>query len=169
MAKIDKHNNVCEDKVFKGIFKKYSQQLFQFLYFKYQDEDETRDALQQAFIKLWENCKKVTETRAKNYVFTIAKNKIIDNLRKEKKILRIAEDDYVDKDDYNTLSDDISKKQKMERILSKMTESSKEAFLMNRVQGLKYAEIAEELNISIKAVEKRISIALKIIKNELKK
>ena len=39
---------------------------------------------------------------------------------------------------------------------------------MHRIDGKKYAEIAEELNISVKAVEKRIHLALIEIKKEIK-
>jgi RNA polymerase sigma-70 factor (ECF subfamily) len=39
---------------------------------------------------------------------------------------------------------------------------------MHRIDGKKYAEIAEELNISVKAVEKRIHIALLELRKEFK-
>jgi DNA-directed RNA polymerase specialized sigma24 family protein len=41
-----------------------------------------------------------------------------------------------------------------------LNETQKTAFLMHRIDGKKYHEIAEELNIGVKAVEKRIHIAL---------
>ena len=51
-----------------------------------------------------------------------------------------------------------------EKKLADMTDSQRVVFLMSRMDGLKNREIAEKLNISIKAVEKRMSGALVIIK-----
>ncbi len=53
------------------------------------------------------------------------------------------------------------------QVLKKMPEGSKEVFLMNRIDGLKYLEISERLAISVKAVEKRMGIAIKIIKEAI--
>jgi RNA polymerase sigma-70 factor (ECF subfamily) len=56
---------------------------------------------------------------------------------------------------------------KLEKSLSKLSESQRIAFLMNRIDGKKYKEIAEILNISIKAVEKRIHNALLNLRKEI--
>ena len=50
--------------------------------------------------------------------------------------------------------------------IQKLNETQRVAFLMHRIDGKKYAEIAEELGISIKAVEKRIQIALQELRKE---
>ena len=57
--------------------------------------------------------------------------------------------------------------QKLTRVLEQMPEGSREVFLMNRLEDLKYREIAENLGISVKAVEKRMSKALQIIREKL--
>jgi RNA polymerase sigma-70 factor (ECF subfamily) len=51
--------------------------------------------------------------------------------------------------------------------INKINETQRIAFLMHRIDGKKYAEIAEELNISVKAVEKRIHLALVELKKEI--
>jgi len=51
--------------------------------------------------------------------------------------------------------------------LEKMPENQRTVFLMSRNDELKYHEIAECLNISVKTVEKRMSAALKLLRNEL--
>jgi RNA polymerase sigma-70 factor (ECF subfamily) len=56
---------------------------------------------------------------------------------------------------------------KLEKALSKLSESQRIAFLMNRIDGKKYKEIAEILNISVKAVEKRIHNALLNLRKEI--
>jgi len=57
--------------------------------------------------------------------------------------------------------------EKLNGVIGMMTEGSREVFLMNRIEGMKYKEIAERLGISVKAVEKRMSNALKIVHQQL--
>jgi len=161
------HTDVCNEVVYKKLFQNIGEQLFQFLFLKYHNTEIAREGMQEAFITLWKNCKNVPESKAKKYVFTVGRNRVIDILRKKNRHLSITNEDYLTEEREDDLSED--KKKKMERILSIMPEASKEAFLMNRVQGLKYKEIADELEISVKAVEKRISIALQTIKKEIQK
>jgi RNA polymerase sigma-70 factor (ECF subfamily) len=161
-----KHTDVCDKMIFKKLFHQLGEQVFQFLFLKHQNKEIAREGMQEAFIALWKNCRKVSEDKAKNYVFTVGRNKSVDILRKKNKHLNIIDEDFIS-DDEATQSIDESKKQKMKLILSKMPDASKEAFLMNRVQGLKYKDIAEELAISVKAVEKRMSIALQTIRKEI--
>lgn len=160
--------NVCDEVVYKKLFHELGSQLYKFLFLKYQNSEIAKEGMQEAFITLWNNCKKVPESKAKNYVFTVGRNRVVDILRRKNKHLRITKEDFLSDEEDNSEIDE-SKKKKMQFILSIMPEASKEAFLMNRVQGLKYKEIAEELDISIKAVEKRMAKALEIIRNELKK
>ena len=89
----DETHNVCQEGIYKRLFYQYGEKLFQFLYAKYANEDLARDCMQEAFIVLWENCKKVTYSSAKSYVFTVGRNRAVDFLRKEKLHLTIATDD----------------------------------------------------------------------------
>ena len=55
----------------------------------------------------------------------------------------------------------------MENAISNLTESQRTAFLLHRIEGKKYAEIAEIIGISVKAVEKRIHGALVSLRLEI--
>lgn len=167
MKKKDLHTDVCSEIVYKRLFHELGSQLYQFLLLKYQNSEFAREGMQEAFITLWNNCKNVPESKAKNYVFTVGKNRVVDILRKKKKHLSITKEEYIVEED-ETDEIEETKAKKIEYILSIMPEASKEAFLMNRVQGLKYKEIADELSISVKAVEKRMAKALEVIRKELK-
>lgn len=168
MTDFKKENrDVCEEQNYKVLFQQFGQQLYQFLYYKFNNEDLARDAMQEAFILLWENCKKVSFDRAKSYVFTIGRNKAIDVIRKEKMHLIISEDSKLEADE--TTEENSDQLKRMKEIVAKMPEGSREAFLMNRISGMTYTEIAEDLSISVKAVEKRMSIALKVVRDELSK
>ncbi|MDP1125358.1 sigma-70 family RNA polymerase sigma factor, partial [Klebsiella pneumoniae] len=58
--------------------------------------------------------------------------------------------------------------ERLQKAIEQLTEAQRTAFLMNRIEGKKYAEIAEILNISVKAVEKRMSQALESLRKEVK-
>ena len=57
--------------------------------------------------------------------------------------------------------------EKLTRAIDNLSDGQRIAFLMNRVEGKKYREIAEILGISVKAVEKRMSQALKALRKEI--
>ena len=67
----------------------------------------------------------------------------------------------------NDENDFAEKKQKFEKALMTLTDKQRVALLMNKIEGLTFKEIAESLNLSQKAIEKRISLALSALKNNL--
>ena len=58
-------------------------------------------------------------------------------------------------------------KQKLETAISNLTEAQRTAFLLNRIEGKRFKEIAALLDISTKAVEKRIYGALKKLREDI--
>ncbi|MAO07183.1 MAG: hypothetical protein CL596_00560 [Alteromonas sp.] len=58
-------------------------------------------------------------------------------------------------------------KEKLQTAIADLTEAQRTAFLMNRIEGKKYVEIAEILGISVKAVEKRMSQALASLRSKI--
>jgi RNA polymerase sigma-70 factor (ECF subfamily) len=58
-------------------------------------------------------------------------------------------------------------REKLERAITNLTEGQRTAFLLQRIEGKKYQEIAEILGISVKAVEKRIHGALVSLRAEI--
>ena len=56
---------------------------------------------------------------------------------------------------------------KLLKAIEKLNEKQRIAFLMHRIDGKKYSEIAIDLNISVKAVEKRIHLALLSLRKEI--
>ena len=57
---------------------------------------------------------------------------------------------------------------KYEEVLSIIPENQREVFLMSRMEDLTYAEIADRLGVGVKAIEKRMSLALRTLRKELK-
>ena len=72
-----KKQNVCEDVLFQELFKTHSRDLYKFLYYKYGEENNPQDLVQEAFIKLWNNCNKVPPEKARSFLFTVANNQML--------------------------------------------------------------------------------------------
>ncbi len=164
-------DNVCDEKIFSRIYNDYSKDLHDYLYYKYGNQFDINDKVQEAFLKLWENCKKVAFNDAKGFVFMVAKNMMLNEFKHQKIVLKYKE--IRPKDFTNETPEFILEKeqflQKYERALSTLTEEQRVVFLLNKVEGKKHKEIAEILNITKKVVEYRIYTAFSKIKDELKK
>jgi RNA polymerase sigma-70 factor, ECF subfamily len=63
--------------------------------------------------------------------------------------------------EYNELS------YKLDKIINDLPERQKEVFLLHKIEGLKYSEIADRLNISVNTIENHMSRALKTIRKKL--
>ena len=154
--------NVCQDELFNEVFKTHSKDLFNFLYYKYGADNNPHDIVQEAFIKLWNNCHKVVFAKARAFLFTVANNQMLSELAKNKTALKYAE---VTPKGYSHetpeyIMEEKEYESKLETAIAELTEEQRVAFLLNRIEGKKHQEIAEMLGISRKAVEKRIYTAL---------
>jgi len=164
------HDNICEEHFFSSIFNKHAQDLNNFLYYKYGDLLNPKDKVQEAFIKLWENCKKISPDKAKSYLFTTANNLMLNEVAHQKVVLKHQQTKPKSHTNENPefLMQEHEYMQKLQTALSNLTEAQRVAFLMNRVEGKRFKEIAEILDISTKAVEKRIYGALEKLRIEIK-
>ena len=83
--------NICKDELFNKVFEAHSTDLFNFLYYKYGADKNPHDIVQEAFIKLWNNCHKVVFAKARAFLFTVANNQMLSELAKNKTALKYAE------------------------------------------------------------------------------
>lgn len=163
------NNTICEEMVFERIYNKYSKDLHDFLYYKFGEQFNPGDKAQDAFMKLWDNCKKVPFDKAKSYLFTIANNMMLNEVKHQKVVLKyqkIKPKHYTNENPEFILE----KEQFLERYqkaLEKLSEEQRVAFLLNKAEGKKHREIAEMLGITQKVVEYRIYTAFSFLKNEL--
>ena len=164
------HDNICEESIFSSIFNKYSKDLHNFLYYKYGDLLNPKGKVQEAFIRLWEHCSNISPDKAKSFLFTTANNFMLNEVAHQKVVLKhqqIKPKSYTNESPEFLMQED-EYMQKLQKALSNLTEAQRVAFLMNRVEGKRFKEIAELLNISTKAVEKRIYGALEKLKQDIK-
>ncbi|WP_438424698.1 RNA polymerase sigma factor [Aquimarina macrocephali] len=161
--------NVCDDTVFSVIYKEYSNDLFKYLYYKFGEALGPNDKMQDAFMKLLDKCKDVTPAKAKSFLFTVANNMMLNEIKHQKVVLRYKEvkpKEYTNESPEFILEQEQFLKQYQEA-LSLLTEDQRVAFLLNKVEGKKQAEIAEMLGTTRKAIENRIYVAYNKLKNTL--
>ena len=161
-------DNVCEEEVFSSLFKANSKTVFNYIYYKFGNEEKAYDVVQEAFVKLWENCAKVSPEKAKSYVYTIANNLYLNVIKAEKVRLKYA--DRSNSTSYESpefLLEEKEYKEKLDRALNSLPENQRTTFLLNRIDGKKYAEIAEMEGVSVKAIEKRMHLALKALRDQI--
>ena len=164
------HENICEERIFSSIFNKHSKDLHNFLYYKFGNLLNPKDKVQEAFIKLWQNCSKVSPDKAKSFVFTTANNLMLNEVAHQKVVLKhqqIKPKNYTNENPEFLMQED-EYNDKLQKALANLTEAQRVAFMMNRIEGKRFKEIAELLNISTKAVEKRIYGALKKLREDIK-
>ncbi|WP_190809844.1 RNA polymerase sigma factor [Flagellimonas sp. S3867] len=163
------HKDICEETVFSSLYERLSGNLHDYLYYKYGEQLNPNDKTQEAFIKLWENCKKVTVDKAKSFLFTVANNLMLNDIKHQKVVLRYQS--TKPKQHTNESPDFILEQEeyfkKYQEVLSKLTEEQRTAFLLNKVEGKRHEEIAQMLGVTRKVVEYRIYAAFNTLKKEL--
>lgn len=168
--KNDSLSGICETTVFSNFFKNNAKTLRNYLYFKYGNEEHAQDICQEVFIKLWENCHKVPLNKAKSYIYTIANNSSLNQIAHQKVVLEYEKNSNQmqhTSESPEFILEEKEFKRKLQKAIDSLTEAQRTAFLLHRIEGKKYLEIAEILNISLKAVEKRIHSALVSLKKEI--
>lgn len=168
--KTEKDQNVCKESVYNSIFRAHAKNLHDFLYYKFGTLLNPEDKVQEAFIKLWENCDQVSPKKAKSYLFTIANNMMLNAYAHQKIVLRYQKNKpqthTIESPEF--LMEEDQYMQRLQAAIANLTEAQRSAFLLNRIEGKKHKEIALLLGISTKAVEKRIYGALAKLKEEIK-
>lgn len=132
------------------------------MYYKCGDEQQASDLAQEAFIKLWEKCREIEFSTAKGFLFTVAKNLFLNQVKHKKVVFKFEQATKV----HNEMNDPefLMRYQefdsKLQEAIGQLSEKNREVFLMNRIEEIPYKEIAERLGITTKAVEKRMYTAI---------
>ncbi|PWI31204.1 RNA polymerase subunit sigma-70 [Flavobacteriaceae bacterium LYZ1037] len=165
----DLNNHICNEQLFSKLFKAHAKNLHDFLYYKFGNHLNPQDQVQEAFIKLWQNCMNVEPSKAKSYLFTVANNLMLNAVAHHKVVLNFQKNKPKSSTNENPqfLLEESEYMHKLQKAIANLTEAQRVAFLLNRIEGKKHKEIANMLDISTKAVEKRIYGALKQLRKDI--
>lgn len=159
--------------IFALLFRTYYKDLVLFAGACIPEREICEDIVQSVFLRLWnERGELVIETSVKSYLLTSVRNACLDEIRHrnvvrehEAHVFSYDRQEDIDTENYILYSD---LHRHLMEALRKVPDKLREAFEMNRFEGLKYKEIAEKLNVSERTVEVRIGKTLELLRTYLK-
>jgi RNA polymerase sigma-70 factor (ECF subfamily) len=154
---------------FKTVFDQHFDQVRSYLFYRCGDEELATDIAQDCFIKVWEKRDQIVISKVKGLLYKMASDLFVNTFHSNKRYRRLFESISFDDMDYSPeeiLSFE-QLKERYERLIEEMPENQRVVFLMSRIEELQYKEIAERLGLSVKAIEKRMGIALNYLRTFL--
>ena len=134
------------------------------------DYDTAQELTQKVFVSMWENQTELDANRAPGaYLHTAVRNRCLNYIRDQKKYrshfldIECASEIPTNFD----LDDQEELRRRIAKAMDALPDKCRQVFEMSRQQDLKYREIAEALDISIKTVEVHMSKALRILREHL--
>ncbi|GJM64435.1 RNA polymerase sigma-70 factor [Persicobacter diffluens] len=161
---------------FNRLYLAYYDMLLSFVGQYVDRSEDTENIVQDTFIKLWEYKEKLKEdSNLRNLLFTIGRNKALNFIRDNKHFIPQEDWQLIEAEmkifSLQSLGENVGEfdelRNRYAQVLKSMPEEQKVTFMMSREEGLKYAEIAQALDVSVKTVEARISKALKLLRLKL--
>ena len=171
---MDRRNaqDVCKDQVFQKVFFALGERIRNFLYIRCGDRSLAEDLTQETFLRLWKACRKVSPEKAKSFLFTVANRLFLDEVKANRVRLRYKQQSQpspaVGTDPHELFIQEEFRLSLIQAI-NNLPEKNRTVFLLNRVEKLTYKEIAAALDISVKAVEKRMHKALILLREAMPK
>lgn len=159
---------------FEVLFYKYKNKLKGFVVNMVPPQIDPDEIVQQVFIKIWIQKERIDNEKSfLSFLFTIAKNEVIDQLRSavNKKVYLMSNELLVDLkiSDQSESDAQLELERKIENLIKIMPERRRQIFEMSRFDGLSYKQIAKQLEISENTVDTQIRKALNFIRDEIKK
>lgn len=155
------------------MFKKYYNPLCNFASTIVNDHKVAQDVVQDVFTKLWDKRENLSiDSNEKSYLFQAVRNRALEILRKQKNDAKVSTADfnqlYEDKNDLEDQAQKYMLKEYLYNSIRQLPPKCQEIFVMNKMNGLTYNEIATDLNISVKTVENQIGKAYRKLRDLMK-
>jgi RNA polymerase sigma-70 factor (ECF subfamily) len=149
---------------FRELFRPLCQYAFLFC----KDKEESKEIVQEVFIKIWEQRDQVQiQQLLKSYLYRAVKNQTLNRIRDGRKIRTTNEMPFqlpLEEDEpQHTFSD-----REIHEAIQQLPNQCRLVFQMKRIEGLSYKEISQRLTLSEKTIENQMGIALKKLRAHLK-
>ena len=155
------------------MFRTHYQPLCQYAYTFVQDKDEAEEIVQSTFLSVWE--KRTTleiHTAIKPYLYAMVRNACLNVIKHEKiKQKHAGEEIALGQRSHEPVTQSVLTSElegKIYEAMEKLPEQCRLVFKLSRFEELKYAEIANQLEISVKTVENQMGKALRIMREQLR-
>jgi RNA polymerase sigma-70 factor (family 1) len=177
MKERDKFKPSMSEEAFELLYRRFYPRLYNFSYKITGEASISQDMVHEAFIKFWENRYYLDGSTYDALLFKITRNlcfnylkhkKVVENKSVDLKKCRQWEElyriDFVRDDPYLLIEKELE--EQFLEIVNDLPDRCREVFVLSRVKGMKNKEIAQQLNLSLKAIEKHISYALRILRSK---
>lgn len=151
------------------IFREWYTPLVRFADSLLRDTDMAEDCVQRVFIRVWEKREEIAiELSVKAYFYRAVRNACL-NVIKHRKVEAEYSREHLA---FSGISSEMDTEtgeleQAIARAIASLPDQCRKVFELSRFEGMKYAEIAEGLNISVKTVENHMGKALRMMRSEL--
>jgi RNA polymerase sigma-70 factor, ECF subfamily len=160
------------DDAFKTIYSKYYVFLCAVATDVLGSSDDCKDVVQEVFLGIWKRRQHWRpEGPLKPYLYRSVYNRALNYINKEKSKKRVLDHysisraDSPDQPIYELEIKELS--QEMWKVIKQLPKRRYLIFILHKVHGLKYKEVADTLGISIKTVDNQMGLALKFLRDEL--
>lgn len=158
---------------FEMLFRTYYQPLCNYAFTFLQDREDAEEIVQSTFILVWEKRETLAiRTSVRPYLYAMVRNACLNVIKHEKIKEKYAlEEIALANRSHDSVAHTVAFHELEYRIkvaMAELPEQCRLVFKLSRFEELKYAEIAEQLNISVKTVENHMGKALKIMREQLK-
>lgn len=155
------------EREFELLFKQYYSPCMNFAMIYLKDVNRSQDVVQEVFLKLWERKNSLSLDNPGGYLYRAVKNRSIDTLRKNNPTISLDEVNAKNLSEEQKIFDNFVLKERIYNSIRQLPPKCQKVFVMSKINGLTYAQIAEELSISIKTVENHMGKALRILRQLL--
>lgn len=158
---------------FEMLFKTHYQPLCRYANSYLKDPDGAEEIVQAAFIGFWEKRKSISiDTSLKSYLYRVIRNSCLNELKHEQVKQKYFANETLKGEAQSQPADQLAihveLEEKIREAIQTLPEQCRLIFRMSRFEELKYQEIADQLNLSVKTVENQMGKALKIMRVQLK-
>lgn len=158
------------DGTFEDMFRSYFQDLMRFVCSYVNDEEVAKDIVHDVFFAVLRNKKHLDASYSmKSYLFTLSRNYALNYLKhlrvvamNEREVVEVLENTGDELEVYEERVSRLNEK------MAELPEKQREVLIKCFVDGRKYQEVADEMEISVNSLKTHISRGLKFLRNELR-
>ncbi|WP_339865019.1 RNA polymerase sigma factor [Paremcibacter congregatus] len=172
----NKHRDIKQSERGVGqLFRQYQSEISNTLYKRLGSREEADDLTQEAFERYSSASRQKPIGNPRAYLYRVAKNLVVDHFRRVTSRNRVFVrcDDPVEAQDPNPSTEQnliqSSNYRQLREAIGKLPPKCRQVFILRKLEGLSYAQIADKMDISVAAVEKHVVRGLKACRFELTK
>lgn len=163
-----------DQQAFKELYLAYFDRLFKFAFSILHSSEFAEEAVNDVFLNIWQKRNTLKNIQSlTNYLFISTKNTSFNYLSKFRKERNTTLDDVLVRFEIDELTPETAfftaeVRSEIEHAINQLPPKTKLVFQMAKVEGLKYKEIAQILDISVNTIDNHIATAVKKLANTLK-